>query len=114
MTFALSLSDKFLLSAHDDAPPGQYHSASYWPAIDTVAVRRTSIYDNFGGARAFTASVWNADSVVWMRDTSQAGARLETFTYRRVNDATYWYAWHVRPQPQGKLFLGDSATCRRM
>lgn len=112
--FTPTMNAHWLESRHVDRPPGRYESISLWsldPSSDSAT--GTVVYDNFGGARRFTSRVPIAGTVVWTRDTTEAGARMETFTYRRVSDSTYWYAWHVRREPGKPIVLGDSATCRR-
>jgi hypothetical protein len=111
--FTTVLGDRFIQSAHRDEPPGRYLSSALWPT-DTASRRQaTVVYDNFGGHRRFTSGPWSADSIVWVRDTTEEQARMETFTYRRAGPDAYWYAWHVRRAAGGPLVLGDSATCRR-
>jgi hypothetical protein len=113
--FVSSLSDRWLESRHIDRSPGRYASVAEWPIMAPASNRPSMIlYDNFGGARRFFASGWGVDSIVWVRDTTEAESRMETFTYRRQTDSTYWYAWHVRrAPPSGPTVLGDSATCTR-
>jgi hypothetical protein len=113
VVFTMMLGARWLSSEHTDVPPGRYHAYSLWPTDTGQHAVLSTIYDNFGGARRFSA-MWRADSIVWMRDTMETGARLESFTYRRVSDSAYWYAWHVRPAAARPMVLGDSATCRRL
>jgi hypothetical protein len=98
---------------HQDVPPGKYMSESLWPARSRPNIVSV-VYDNFDGDRRFIAASWTADSIVWVRDTSEAKARLESFTYRRMSPASYWYAWHVVRTPGTPIVLGDSATCLRV
>jgi hypothetical protein len=109
-----AMNNRWLEVRHADRPPGRYQSLSLWvlgaPADSTTT---TIVYDNFGGARRFDTQGWATDRIVWVRDTTEAGARMETFTYLHVSDSAYWYAWHVRRTPGAPLVLGDSATCRR-
>lgn len=109
--FTVAMNGRWLESRHVDRAPGRYEALQLWPLRADSAL--TTIYDNFGGARRFTTRGWTGDSVVWTRDTTETGARLETFTYRRLSDSTYWYAWHARRTADTPLVLGDSATCRR-
>lgn len=109
----MELGDRFIQSAHHDEPPGRYMSLALWPTDTTQRQQATVVYDNFGGHRRFVSDRWGADSIVWVRDTTEAQARLETFTYRRTGPDAYWYAWHVRASPSRPIVLGDSATCRR-
>lgn len=111
VTFRMALGGRFLQSEHADDPPGRYQSHALWPTDSAKGSIAMVVYDNFGGARRFTARGWTADSVVWLRDTSESHARAETFTYRRTSDSAYWYAWRVA-RPGGGYVLGDSATCR--
>jgi hypothetical protein len=112
--FATQLGNRWLQSSHLDVPPGPYSSLALWPiAPADSAPSATVVYDNFGGARRFLLNGWTADSVVLVRDTTERGARLEQFTYRRVAPDAYWYAWHVRRDASGPMVLGDSATCTR-
>jgi hypothetical protein len=110
--FALSLDSRWLKSEHVDMPPGRYRSVQLWLADSNSARLTTTIYDNFGGARTFFGT-WGSDSIVWVRDTSETGTRLERFTYTRTSENSYWYAWHVRRVDGAPVVLGDSATCRR-
>jgi hypothetical protein len=110
--FSTTLGDHFLESTHRDDPPGRYMSTSLWPTKSGTPLS-TVIYDNFGGSRRFSTGAWSPDSLTWVRDTTEADARMETFTYRRVDDSRYWYGWHVRRAPGAPMVLGDSATCNR-
>jgi hypothetical protein len=112
VTFLVVLNSHWLRSEHVDVPPGRYHSLGLWPLDSVTASGTTTVYDNFGGARRFFGG-WQADSIVWLRDTTEHDARLERFTYRRTSASTYWYAWHIRPAAGAPMVLGDSATCRR-
>jgi len=112
VTFTSALGAHWMRSEHVDVTPGRYQSTSFWPTTASSSGLATVIYDNFGGARRFLGS-WGTDSIVWTRDTTEAGARLETFTYRRTSPRSYWYAWHVRRTDGAPVTLGDSATCRR-
>lgn len=112
--FTSMLGDRWLQSTHVDVPPAPYSSLALWPVAPADSpAPSTVVYDNFGGARRFLLSDWTPDSVVLVRDTTERGARLETFTYRRVAPDSYWYAWHVRRGASGPPVLGDSATCKR-
>lgn len=113
VSFVTTLGDRFLESTHRDQPPGQYMSMGLWPTDTKAHSIATVVYDNVGGSRRFAAVGWGVDSVVWVRDTTEASARMETFTYRRVSANKYWYAWHVRPAATAPVVLGDSATCTR-
>jgi hypothetical protein len=113
VTFARQLDGHWLESEHVDDAPGKYHSRALWPTDSAIGQIAMVVYDNFGGARRFFATGWGADSVVWTRDTSEARARPESFTYRRNADGSYWYAWHVARAPGSPMVLGDSSTCRR-
>jgi hypothetical protein len=112
--FAPSLGDRWLQSSHVDVAPGRYSSLALLPLapVDSTPLA-TVVYDNFGGSRRFLLGGWTSDSVVLVRDTTERGARLERFTYRRVSPDSYWYAWHVRRGTSGPEVLGDSATCSR-
>jgi hypothetical protein len=111
--FTMTLGDRFIQSGHRDQPPGRYMSLALWPTDTAPRRQATVVYDNFGGHRRFFADRWSADSIVWVRDTTEEKARMETFTYKRTSPDAYWYAWHVgRPAAAG-FVLGDSATCRR-
>jgi hypothetical protein len=112
--FAALLGNRWLESSHVDVPPGPYASLALWPLSPAdSSPPATVVYDNFGGARRFLVNGWTADSIVLVRDTTERGARLEQFTYRRVSPNTYWYAWHVRRAAGGPVVLGDSASCTR-
>jgi hypothetical protein len=112
--FTSLLGKRWLESSHVDVPPAPYSSLALWPvALADSSASATVVYDNFGGARRFLLNGWTPDSVVLVRDTTERGARLETFTYRRVAPDSYWYAWHVRRGASGAPVLGDSATCKR-
>ena len=111
--FTTVLGDRFIQSAHRDQPPGRYMSLALWPTDTAQRRQQTVVYDNFGGRRRFFADRWGADSIVWVRDTTEEQARMETFTYKRTGPGAYWYAWHVRRAVGGPFVLGDSATCRR-
>ncbi len=108
-----AVGDHWLEVTHQDVPPGRYMSESLWPARSRGRMASV-VYDNFDGDRRFIAASWTADSIVWVRDTSEANARLESFTYRRMSPATYWYAWHVVRTRGTPIVLGDSATCARV
>jgi hypothetical protein len=112
VTFMLALDARWLRSEHVDVAPGRYRSLAMWPTDPTASALTTTIYDNFGGARRFFGN-WRADSIVWVRDTTETGGRLERFTFRRTSESAYWYAWHIRRGADGPVVLGDSATCRR-
>jgi hypothetical protein len=112
VAFAMSLGARWLSSEHTDVPPGPYHAFSLWPTDTAHRALASTVYDNFGGARRFFGA-WGTDSIVWLRDTTEGGARLESFTYRRTSANAYWYAWHVRRANGAPVALGDSATCRR-
>ena len=112
VTFSAVLQDHWLAWEHEDVPPGRYNARSLWPT-DTAAPLASVVYDNFGGARRFLATAWSPDSIVWMRDSLEKNARRESFTYRRVSDRSYWYAWHVVRPGSTQMVLGDSATCSR-
>ena len=112
--FATAMADHWLEARHLDRPPGRYESVAMWPLASAPADHQLmTLYDNFGGARRFLATAWGNDSIVWVRDTTEAGSRRETFTYRRQSSSSYWYAWHVRRAPSAPVTLGDSATCTR-
>lgn len=111
--FTAVLGDRFIQSGHRDQPPGRYMSLALWPTDTAQRRQATVVYDSFGGHRRFFADRWEADSIVWVRDTTEEQARMETFTYKRTGPDAYWYAWHVRRAADGPFVLGDSATCRR-
>jgi hypothetical protein len=113
--FTPAMNGRWLEVRHLDHPPGRYESLSLWGPLPGHAdsVMTTIVYDNFGGSRRFFSSGWREGKVVWTRDTTEAGSRLETFTYQRVSDSAYWYAWHVRRADGTPVVLGDSATCQR-
>jgi len=114
VVFTPRMQGHWLESHHVDRPPGRYESLGMWSLAEPPSRESaTVVYDNFDGARRFNTSGFLDGVVVWTRDTSETDARLETFTYRRMSDSSYWYAWHVRRSPDTPLVLGDSATCRR-
>ena len=113
VTFAMALDGHWLRVEHVDVPPGRYKSLAMWPADSAAHNLSTIFYDNFAGSRRFLGR-WGADSIVWMRDTTEACARVESFTFRRTSASTYWYSWHVGRPGGAPTVLGDSATCTRV
>lgn len=112
-TFRSVLGQHWLEYSHVDDPPGRYQARALWPVDSAPVPLATTVYDNFGGARRFDA-VWQRDSIVWVRDQTEHGARAESFTFRAVSADRYHYSWHVARTPGGPLSLGDSATCLRV
>jgi hypothetical protein len=112
VTFRWALDSTWFEEAHDDRPPARYRSIAMWSRNLASDSAIAHVFDNFGGDRRFLGHA-SSDAIEWTRDTTERGARLETFTYRRVDADTYWYAWHVRLVNQVAPVLGDSLTCRR-
>lgn len=97
---------------HRDRPPGQYEAISLWgPALRDSALATSVLYDNFGGHRRFLSTYSSSGEVTLVRDTTEAGARVERFTFRPRADGTLWFAWQVLRG--GTWALGDSLSCRR-
>ena len=112
ITFSPILRGQWLEYHHLDRPPGQYEATGLWgPALHDSSLGATTLHDNFGGHRRFLAAVSQPGAVTLTRDTTEAGARLERFTFRPRPDGTLWFAWEV--QRGGVWALGDSLSCRR-
>lgn len=71
----------------------------------------TILYDNFGGHRRFTTTVAPTGQLTLLRDTTEAGAHLERFTFRPREDGSLWFGWEVFRQTA--WILGDSLSCVR-
>lgn len=111
LTFTRVLGGRWLSYHHKDRPPGQYEASSLWgPAQRDTAMTPTLLFDNFGGHRRFLPAAAGTE-VVLTRDSTDAGARVERFTFRRRADGTLWFAWEVGRQ--GAWALGDSLSCSR-
>lgn len=111
LNFTRVLGGRWLSYHHKDRPPGQYEATSLWgPAQWDTTMSPTLLYDNFGGHRRFFPGSTGSE-VVLTRDTTDAGARLERFTFRPRPDGTLWFAWEV--SRQGAWALGDSLSCSR-
>jgi hypothetical protein len=46
-----------------------------------------------------------------VRVAGPPASSIDRFTYRRVNDSTFWFGWELGRG--GMWAVGDSLTCRR-
>lgn len=110
--FTQSLGGRWLSYHHQDRAPGRYEAtALLGPAFRDSAMVATMIFDNFGGHRRFQPSASSSGEITLLRDTTEAGARLERFTFRPRPDGTLWFGWEVGHG--GAWLLGDSLSCRK-
>ncbi len=106
------LGGQWLAYHHADRPPGRYEAtALLGPAIPDSALVSTVLYDDFGGHRRFEVRETPGHGVQLSRDTTEAGARAERFSFLPRADGTLWFAWEV--QRSGAWALGDSLACAR-
>ena len=112
ITFTPVLRTHWVEYHHRDRAPGQYEAtALLGPALRDSALVPVVLYDDFGGHRRFRASAAPSGEITLARDSTEAGARVERFTFRPRPDGTLWFGWEV--QRDGTWVLGDSLSCRR-
>ena len=110
--FTPALGGRWLSYHHQDRAPGRYEAtALLGPAFRDSAMVASVIFDNFGGHRRFLPAAASTGEVTLVRDTTEAGARLERFTFRPRPDSTLWFGWEIGRG--GTWLLGDSLSCRR-
>lgn len=110
--FQWALDSVWLEETHVDLAPGRYKSLAMWSRDLSSPSPTAIVFDSFGGNRRFVGEL-RGDSIVWVRDTTDKGARPETFTYKRLTPDAYWYGWQVQRASGAPETLGDSLTCRR-
>ena len=96
----------WLLVRHDDRPPHGYHALAEWSHGRAGWI---ASWQDAGGARAFHATGWQADQLVW--EGGSNGARDQRFLYRRIDDATLEIGYETGGPAAWRRI--DTLTCRR-
>ncbi|HEU4648112.1 MAG TPA: hypothetical protein VFS33_03565 [Gemmatimonadales bacterium] len=114
IAFTALLGGRWLQYHHTDRAPGAYEALALWgPTTGTAAPPPTTFYDNFGGTRRFISAGWQDSALVFVRDTTERGARAERFAFRQRSDTAFWFAWELQRPSGAGWVVGDSLTCAR-
>jgi hypothetical protein len=113
IAFAPDLEGAWLAVKHDDLPPNRYHAFEMW-GFDAGAKQFIAfIFDNFGGARKFTASGWSDNALIWNGETpNTTPAVLERFVFRRIDSGQFVVNYEVKKASAGWV-IGDTLTCKK-
>jgi len=113
ITFAPDLEGAWLFVRHDDLPPNRFHAYEVW-GYDSAAKQYSAfIFDNFGGARAFTSPGWSADALIWtIKPADSSSAPGQRFVFKREKPAGQFVVnYEVKRGADWKI--GDTLTCTR-
>jgi hypothetical protein len=110
LTFAPALDGAFLSLQHDDLPPNKFHALEMWGWDAKNSTFSATIFDNSGGARHFTSSGWQDQSLTWNADIAPvATAPAERFVFRKDSGTQMTVNWEVNRDSSWKV--GDTLTC---
>lgn len=107
--FETELGGAGVLKHHDDIAPNTYRALEAWTYDAKGKQFNAAIVDNFGGARRFSASGWQGDTLTW--NSAPEVQPAQKFVYVRAADGTLRVDWQMM---RGESFVvGDTLTCRR-
>ena len=113
ITFASDLEGAWLSVRHDDLPPNRFHAYEWW-GYDSAAKEYTAfLFDNFGGARAFTSPGWNENALIWtVKPANPASVPAQRFVFARERPGEQFVVnYEVKRGADWKI--GDTLTCTR-
>lgn len=107
VVIAPALGGAWLRMQWRDQPPSRFHAVEWWgydPAGKTLV---NYIFDNFGGARRFTAPAGPRQSIdlVWARPH-------ERFVLHPQPPREFRITWQIQRQPSGPWLTGDWLQCK--
>jgi hypothetical protein len=112
LTFAPALDGAFLSLQHADLPPNKFHALEMWGWDAKTSTFTARIFDNYGGARHFTSTGWQDQSLTWNADIATgATAPAERFVFRKDSATQMTVNWEVSRDSSWKI--GDTLTCTR-
>lgn len=113
IAFVPDLEGAWLSVRHDDVPPNRFHAHELW-GYDSAAKQYSAfIFDNFGGARAFTSPGWSADALIWtVKPADSSSAPAERFVFKREKAAGQFVA-NCEVKRGADWKIGDTLTCIR-
>ena len=109
MRFDVDLGGAAVLKHHDDIAPASYRAVEAWTYDATGKQFNAAIVDNFGGARRFSSSGWEGDTLAWTSAPEVQPA--QKFIYVRAADGVLRVDWQVIRG--GNFVVGDTLTCKR-
>ncbi|MGO4702443.1 hypothetical protein [Dyella sp. 2RAB6] len=107
--FDTDLGGAGVLKHHDDIAPNTYRAVEAWTYDAKARLFNAAIVDNFGGARRFSATGWDGDTLTWTSAPEVQPA--QKFVYVRAADGTLRVDWQM--MRGGSFALGDTLTCKR-
>jgi hypothetical protein len=109
ITFTPDLDGAWLAMRHDDIPPNRFHALELWGWDAKNSQLTATIFDNFGGARRFTSSGWQDQTLTWNGEPP-AGTTTpaERFVFRKDSATQFTVNWEVY---RDSWKIGDTLTC---
>ena len=107
--FDTELGGAGVLKHHDDIAPNTYRAVEAWTYDAKAKLFNAAIVDNFGGARRFSSTGWEGDTLTWTSAPEVQPA--QKFVYVRAADGALRVDWQVTRG--GNLVVGDTLTCKR-
>jgi len=114
ITIAPDLDGSWLVFRWDDKAPNRFHAMELWGFDKTTNHFTNFIYDNFGGARQFNSSGWDADTLTWTGNMlASPPAANERFVMERKSPKEFVISYDTRKPPQADWATGDRLTCHQ-
>ena len=109
MRLEADLGDAIVLKHHDDFAPATYKAVEAWTYDAKSGQFNAVVIDSLGGARRFSSSGWEGDTLTWMSAPDVQPA--QKFVYVREQDGTLRVDW--QRMREGRFVVGDTLTCKR-
>jgi hypothetical protein len=109
MRLEADLGDAIVLKHHDDLAPATYKAVEAWTYDAKSRDFNAAVVDSLGGARRFSSSGWEGDTLTWTSAPDVQPA--QKFVYVRGPDGTLRVDWQVKRE--GRFVVGDTLTCKR-